>query len=162
VRDRDHGIALGKPFARWLGPKLSVNGAATDYAPVYWGDAAARFRWDLTTRPKTAILHAGGTDGFAGLGSLRDAGRQSPLDRPAARPADGPVLGANAGGAAPPPTPPLSSIPPADRPDFLADLYLAVWPRKTGRGDARDPIADDPSVARWPTRRPRSPPTGPR
>jgi hypothetical protein len=74
---------------------LSIKGAEPGYEPVYWGDCAARFRWDLASRPRTKLLGMGGDEDFAGLGSLREAGEHSPLDRPAAPAAmDGPVLGA--------------------------------------------------------------------
>src|SRR3954469_10648255 len=92
VREPDHGIRLGRSFNRWLGPKIAVNGEAAAYVPVYWGDAGARFRWDLATRPKTALLKAGGTAEFPGLGSLREASTKSPLDRPRPQPADGAVI----------------------------------------------------------------------
>jgi hypothetical protein len=144
VRSPDHGVALGKPFARWLAPKLAVGGAPVEYVPVYWGDVAARFRWDLAARPKTAILRAGGADAFAGLGSLREAAARTPLDAAAsAAPPIGPVLGGPAAPAAPA-APPLASIPRERRADFIADLYLAVHPRSK-RGE--DPVAEDAHVA---------------
>lgn len=145
VRSPDHGVALGKPIARWLAPKLSIAGATVDYIPVYWGDVAARFRWDLASRPKTAILSAGGADAFAGLGSLREAGVRTPIDAALApaSPAPGPVLGQPTV-AAQPAAPPLGAVPREKRGDFIADLYLAVHPRK---GDAQDPIAEDAHVA---------------
>jgi hypothetical protein len=144
VRSPDHGIALGKPCARWLAPKLAIGGGAVDYIPVYWGDVASRFRWDLASRPKTAILRAGGTEAFAGLGSLREAGARTPLDAPApSTSAVGPVLGRPAAVAAAAP-PPLASVPHGRRADFVADLYLAVHPRSNR---AEDPIADDARVA---------------
>lgn len=141
VRDPAHGQALERPFRRWIEPALDVGNAACTYQPVFWGDIAAKFRWELESRPKTVLLRQGAEGGFAGLGSLREAGRQSPLDRPAATMVNGPVLGG-------PSTkietaiPPLSSVPPAQRADFLADLYLAARPRK-----AQDPVAEEPAVA---------------
>jgi hypothetical protein len=80
VRSPEYGIALEKPFRRWLAPILEVNGSPPVYEPVYWGDAAAKFRWDLTSRPRTQLLRHGGDTRFAGLGSLREAGKTSPLD----------------------------------------------------------------------------------
>jgi hypothetical protein len=65
VRSPDHGVALGKPFTRWLAPKLAIDATTVEYIPVYWGDVAARFRWCLTSRPKTPILRAGGAGAFA-------------------------------------------------------------------------------------------------
>jgi hypothetical protein len=141
VRSPDHGVALGKPFARWLAPKLATSGASVDYLPVYWGDVAARFRWDLASRPKTAILRAGGADTFAGLGSLREAGARTPLDASPPAPT-GPVLGRPVAPAAA--APPLASVPREQRADFVADLYLAVHPR---RKRAEDPIVEDAHVA---------------
>jgi hypothetical protein len=143
VRNPGHGIRLGKSFGRWVGPKIAVNGSAADYVPVYWGDVGAKFRWDLAVRPLTALLKAGGDSAFPGLGSLREASAKSPLDRPPPQPTDdGPVLRAQPS-ISQPSAPPLSSIPRDKRPDFLADLYLAVRPRK----DARDPIAEEPFFA---------------
>jgi alpha-beta hydrolase superfamily lysophospholipase len=143
VRSPEHGQELRKSFARWLGPKLSVNGAEPGYEPVYWGDLAARFRWDLASRPKSAILGMGGAGDFAGLGSLRAAGDHSPLDRLAAPEAvDSPVLGAPVAPAMAP-MPPLASLPLERRGDFLADLYLACRPTRSGE----DPVAEDPLVA---------------
>src|SRR5262245_26366275 len=126
VRDPQHGIEIGKSYRRWLAPKISVNGGDVQYLPVFWGDIAANFRWDLESRPKTTLLKQGGDDIFEGLGSLREAGNNSPLDqtRPSGT-AEGPVLGQATAGSERP-TPPLSSIPPKRRPDFLADLYLAA------------------------------------
>src|SRR5262245_32365049 len=144
VRSPDHGVALGKSFARWLSPKLAVGGVAVDYVPVYWGDVAAHFRWKLASRPRTAILRAGGADVFAGLGSLREAGSRTPLDAAAATaPAVGPGLGRPAVPTAPS-TPPLASLARERRADLIADLYLAVHPRASR---AQDPIAEDPRVA---------------
>ena len=139
VRSPDHGLQLAKPFRRWLTPKLSVNNAAPGYEPVYWGDVAARFRWDLASRPPTALLHMGGEESFAGLGSLREASTRTPLDD-TGRPADddGPVLRAPTGAAPATTTPPLATVPRERRADFLADLYLAVRPRrKAGEDSAR-------------------------
>jgi hypothetical protein len=144
VRSPDHGIALGKPLARWLAPKLSVGGGAVEYVPVYWGDVAARFRWDLASRPKTAILRAGGADTFAGLGSLREVGtRVLPDAATPAAPAVGPVIGRPVVPAAPA-APPLTTVPRERRGDFVADLYLAVHPRGES---GEDPIAEDAHVA---------------
>jgi hypothetical protein len=52
VRSAEHGVELQKPFRRRLTNKLAVNGAAPGYEPVYWGDVAAKFRWNLESRPK--------------------------------------------------------------------------------------------------------------
>lgn len=142
VRDPQHGIELGKSFLKWLTPKLSVAGAAPGYEPVYWGDLAATFHWNLASRPRTALLGQGGADDFAGLGSLRGASNVTLFDHQAAAPvAAGPVLGAPVP-AAQRPMPPLAAIPPDKRADFLADLYLACLPTKDG-----DPIVDSPEVA---------------
>src|SRR5690242_8459718 len=81
VRSPEHGKELGRSFNRWLGPRVGVNGAPCLYLPVFWGDIAAHFRWDLKSRPPTALLKAGGAEAFAGLGSLRSAGADTPLDR---------------------------------------------------------------------------------
>lgn len=143
VRSEKHGIALERPFRRWLGPKLSVHGQPIDYVPVYWGNLAARFRWNLASRPKTDLLHQGGDTDFAGLGALREASADTPLDVTySAVTAPGPVLGTPAA-AAGPIVPPLTSIPRERRADFLADLYLVC--RKTAGN--KDAIVDDPDLA---------------
>jgi hypothetical protein len=144
VRTPAHGVELGRPMLHWLGPKISVGGVLPDYQSVYWGDVAARFRWDLASRPKTAILRAGAGDVFAGLGSLREAAASTPIDASAPlTPAAGPVIGRPVTPAATP-APPLTTVPREKRGDFVADLYLAVHPRSHR---AEDPIAEDPRVA---------------
>lgn len=142
VRSEDHGIALRRPFERWLGPILSVGGAAPGYEPVYWGDLAANFSWNLASRPRTKLLGQGGADDFAGLGSLRGVTDATPFDlaQPAAE-IGGPVIG-GAAVAETAPMPPLSAIPIERRPDFLSDLYLACLPTK-----AEDPVIDVPGIA---------------
>lgn len=141
VRSAEHGVQLGKSFQRWLSPKLSVEGVEIGYEPVYWGDLAASFRWNLASRPRTRILGMGGAAEFAGLGSLRGAPAETIIDIASDQPSeDGPVLDTPAQPGQRP-IPQLSSIPLADRPDFLADLYLACIP--TGE----DPIADAPEMA---------------
>ena len=123
---------------------MSRNGAAAGYEPVYWGDLAAKFRWNLASRPKTQLIHMGGNASFAGLGALREATSQTPLDKTGDLVGSpGPVLGvapttdANGVGE------PLSSVAVDKRGDFLADLYLACRPAEPGD----DPIADDPDIA---------------
>jgi hypothetical protein len=152
VRSAKHGEALQRPFARWLGPEVAVDGKKPLYLPVFWGDAAAKFRWNLDSRPRTFLLRQGGDAGFDGLGSLREAGASSPLDRPQGQPGGapgGPVLD-DEGTDARPEAPPLSSVPVDRRADFVADLYLAVRPRSESgdeRDDDLDPIAAAPEVA---------------
>jgi hypothetical protein len=142
VRSEEHGKELGKSFVRWLEPKLSVNNAPPGYEPVYWGDLAATFLWDLKSRPRTKLLGQGGADDFAGLGSMRGAADTTIFDRELAVPVvDGPVLGATVQAAAVP-VPPLATISPDKRADFLADLYLACLPAKD-----TDPIVDMPGIA---------------
>ena len=143
VREERHGVELGRSFERWLRPKLSVNDAAPSYEPVYWGDLAATFAWDLASRPRTKLLRMGGQGELAGLGSLRGATADTPLDLavPAAAPI-GPVLGAPTA-SAPQGAPPLATIPSEARADFVADLYLACAPTK----DGEDPVVDEPTTA---------------
>lgn len=131
VRDERQGLELGKPFRRWLQPKLAVNGADIGYEPVFWGDKAAKFRWDLKSRPETALLGMGANAPYAGLGSLRSAGNSSPLDIKKPEAQSGPVLGAAPSGSNES-IPPLSSIPRNNRADFLADLFLVIYPKKSG------------------------------
>jgi hypothetical protein len=80
VRDPAHGQGLERPFRRWVYPALKLRNQDPAYIPVFWGDVAARFRWKLESRPRTFLLQQGGEAGFAGLGSLREDGGQSPLD----------------------------------------------------------------------------------
>lgn len=141
VRSPRHGIELEKPFRRWLTEKVSVGGGKPDYVPVYWGDVAARFRWDLASRPRTFLLGMGADTPYAGLGALREAGESSALDRNEAEETSGPVLGAPV--ARPTRTPPLSSIARDRRADFLADLFLVVHPE----GHETDPLAEHPRLA---------------
>jgi hypothetical protein len=145
VRDPAHGQGLERPFQRWLGPKLSVNQARPGYDSVFWGDSAASFRWELDSRPRTKLLQQGAASGFRGLGSLRNASRTTPLDTTKLeRVSAGPVLGRPAG----PQTtalPPLSTVPRADRGDFLADLYLAL--RAGTPSQKQDELTSNPLLA---------------
>jgi hypothetical protein len=52
VRDPRHAQGLERPFLRWLTPKLAVGSTVPAYLPVFWGDAAAKFRWCLASRPR--------------------------------------------------------------------------------------------------------------
>ncbi len=61
VRDEKQGIELGKPFRRWLNGKLAVNGADTGYEPVYWGNVAAHFRWELDASASLCMRSSGGS-----------------------------------------------------------------------------------------------------
>jgi len=142
VRSPEHGVELGKPFVRWLGPKLSVNNADPGYEPIYWGDLAATFRWDLQSRPRTKLLGQGGEEDFSGLGSMRGAVDTTIFDHAGAVVVnDGPVLGAPAVPVVAP-VPPLATVSPQKRADFLADLYLACLP-----AGETDPIVDRPDIA---------------
>jgi hypothetical protein len=143
VRDPEHGVRLEKSFRRWLEPKLRIGGGATPkYYPVYWGGRCREVPLEPRFPTENSTAEGRGAAGFPGLGSLREAGPSSPLDQAAAVAVSGPVIGrpVNAPAAA---APPLSSVPPAGRADFIADLYLAVRPRKQGH----DPIADEPFLA---------------
>jgi hypothetical protein len=149
VRSPDHGVELGSSFLRWLGPKIST-GSDPVYEPVYWGDAAAHFRWGLQCRPRTFLLGQGGTEGFAGLGQVREASPDAPIPGETVAVDNGPVLKPTAGVSKVTEAPPLSSVPADRRPDFLADLYLAVRTQAArshqppGYGD---PIAEEPRIA---------------
>ncbi|MBI1408097.1 MAG: hypothetical protein GC145_18445 [Caulobacter sp.] len=139
VRSAEHGLQLKKPFLRWLGPRIAVGAAPAEYIPVFWGDAAARFRWDLKSRPRTAILR-GGVGGFPDVGELRSLNLDA-LPEPVAA-AGGPVLGAGPA-AAPVAGPGLETLEVERRADFLADLYLAMAPRAR----EGDPLVDAPELA---------------
>jgi hypothetical protein len=142
VRDAKQGVELGRSFRRWLQQILSVDGAMIGYEPVFWGDKAASFRWNLASRPKTKLLGMGGTSAFAGLGSLRNRGKSSILDRPKVPTGGGPVLGGTTSQT--PSAPPISSIPRDHRADFLADLFLVLYPKKE---EGSDPLAEVPDLA---------------
>lgn len=131
VRDARQGLELAKPFRRWLQPKLEVNGSEVGYEPVFWGDKAANFRWGLKSRPETALLGMGANSPYAGLGSLRSAGTSSPLDSRRPDTQSGPVLG-GAQTSSNNTVPPLVSIPRDNRADFLADMFLVIYPRRSG------------------------------
>ncbi len=85
----------------------------------------------------------GGDERFGGLGSLREASRQSPLDAAAQVVEEGPVLGSAA--ASNGFVPALATIPRKDRGDFLADLYLVLRPRATKYEG--DPFVSDARLA---------------
>jgi hypothetical protein len=141
VRSAEHGVQLGKSFRRWLSPKLSVDNDVVGYEPVFWGDLAASFRWNLASRPPTKLLGMGGAADFAGLGSLRGAPEEAIFDVVASQEVvAGPVIGVPTD-AKTPSAPPLASVPVSNRPDFLADLYLACLPAR------RDPIVEAPELA---------------
>jgi hypothetical protein len=152
VRSPVHGVELGKPFLRWLGPKIATGvGGDPEYEPVFWGDAAAHFRWELKSRPRTSLLGQGGTAGFEGLGAFREASATPPVLAESKAEVDGgPVLGRATGTARVHDTPPLSSVPVDRRADFLVDLYLAVTTRAARSRQApgyADPIAEEPRTA---------------
>jgi hypothetical protein len=125
------------------------KGAPVSYEPVYWGDIASDFRWNLQSRPRSFLLGQGGVGGFAGLGPVREVAPDAPVVGPA--PADeGPVLGQPTAPVTVSAAPPLSSVPVAGRPDFLADLYLAVRTnaRRSRQQDGyQDPVAEEPRTA---------------
>jgi hypothetical protein len=144
VRSPEHGEALEVPFRRWLAPAIEKDGLMAEYLPVYWGDAAAKFRWDLDSRPRTALRGMGGREDFPALGSLRGVTDGLSLKVQPQESEGGPVLGRAAPAVSSPVTPALSSIPRERRADFLADLYLVARP------DARksDVFLADPPLAR--------------
>ncbi|MFP3558089.1 hypothetical protein SB861_46615 [Paraburkholderia sp. SIMBA_049] len=135
VRSPDPGIALGKSFLRWLGPKVSRSGQSVDYVPVYWGDVAAKFLWHLESRPKTLLLKQGAEDALAIARTFGYTGRLPPA-APGV-PKQGPVIGA-------PPAPvaeaavSLAGVAPERRADLLADLYLAFAPEANAENTASD------------------------
>src|SRR4051794_5588060 len=110
VRSPEHGVELGSSFLRWLGPKIAT-GSDPVYEAVYWGDAASRFRWGLKSRPRTFLLGQGGTEGFAGLGSLREASPDAPIPGQTTVADVGPVLAPAGTGVTVSVAPPLSSVP---------------------------------------------------
>ena len=60
------------------------------------------------------------------------------------------MLGRSSAVAAAAAAPPLASVAPDKRPDFLADLYLALWAQRradTGAPPGRDPIAEEGHLA---------------
>jgi hypothetical protein len=139
VRDAEHGILLEQPFKRWLGPAI---GGEVAYQPVYWGDIAAKFRWDLASRPKTELLQQGAGDdpARASRATVRLSAWEKYAERPP-RPA-GPVLNAPEDPSAPKSIS-LAKIPANERADFLSDLFLAIrYP-----GQIEDPLAERPRLA---------------
>jgi hypothetical protein len=149
VRSPQHGIELESSFLRWLGPKLAT-GSDPAYEAVYWGDAASHFRWGLKSRPRTFLLGQGGTEGFAGLGPLREASPDAPTPGTTIAVDGGPVLGQSPTATTVSVAPPLSSVPTGRRPDFLADLYLVVRTqaaRSQQPPGYNDPIAEEPKMS---------------
>ncbi|MBX3478836.1 MAG: hypothetical protein KF842_00400 [Caulobacter sp.] len=140
VRSPEHGLQLKKPFLRWLGPRIAVGAEAAEYIPVFWGDAAASFRWDLKSRPRTPFLR-GGVGGFPNVGELRSLNLDA-LPQPQPAVGNGPVLGAGPV-AGPVAGPGLETLEPERRADFLADMYLAMAPRAR----EADPLVDAPELA---------------
>lgn len=141
VRDARHGILLEKPFKRWLGPHVAVGGREVEYLPVYWGDIAAKFRWNLASRPETKLLRQGAADSPAqpSRAAVRLAAWEIYAEVPS-QPA-GPVLDEEPDPSAPKVIS-LALIPKERRADFLADLFLAVrYPDLAG-----DPVADVPGL----------------
>lgn len=143
VRSADHGKALRKPFVDALGGHLA--GSQTEYLPVFWGDAAADFRWGLKSRPRTALLGQGGGAALAGLAAARLAPEAllGAEDQTAAQ--DGALLGGPAVGQSTD-TDRFGNLPAEERPDLLADLYFAL----RSSPDATDPLAETPALAAVP------------
>ena len=143
VRSRDHGVALGKPFLRWLAPSSPSaappsttsrsTGATSRRASAGTSPPARRPRYCALAAPMPlpASARCASRPEHAarrgGVGHARRRARARPYRRPAAIAA-----------------PPLASVPRERRADFVADLYLAVHPR---RKRAEDPIAEDAHVA---------------
>ncbi|WP_135213177.1 hypothetical protein [Vitreimonas flagellata] len=125
VRSPKHGLGLEPSFKRWMGNAIAGDPDALTYLPVFWGDLASRFRWELASRPRTQIAQQGGA---AASQSGRTRTAPFALDKyitaqaPAA--SGGPVIGGGGGG--PSPSIALAGIKPEDRADLLADLYLAA------------------------------------
>lgn len=139
VRSREHGEQLERPFQRWIAPVIAGDGKATKYLPVFWGDLASKFRWDLDSRPRTRLLRGGGGSAFDNLGVIRtDEGKVRPPSEPFS--GGGPVLDRPRQRTEAETGAPLSSIPAGHRADFLAQLYLAARPA----GDGEDPLAETP------------------
>lgn len=127
VRSEEHGKGLHESFDHWLAPKLSIDGEPVEYDPVYWGDVAAKFAWNLSSRPRTKLLHMGGADLQDKVGSLIGA-TESGLPSVSvdtlnfgSSVLDAPVVVASD-------TVDLSTVPVDRRGDFLADFYLASRP----------------------------------
>jgi len=147
VRDPQHGITLGRPFMRWLGPKVARNSVPAAYTPVYWGDIAARFRWNLASRPRTLLLKQGGGGVLENIGSLRTSrsAAHASVVQPAAK---GPLLD---GAALAPdlPVPPLSAVSLSRAAIFLP---ISTWQRRRTAPKAML-LSKSHARRRWPTRR---------
>lgn len=148
VRSSSHGEGLEKPFRRWLEAKSSAPDGRFTYLPVYWGDKAATFGWNLKSRPESALLRAGVEDEHEMRADLSAIGlmRQSPSDL--LRPSDndyieGPVLTPGAQSAPQSITLGLPNVPKDDRADLVADLYLAIQ----RKGPGVDQFVEDPRLS---------------
>jgi hypothetical protein len=139
-----HGVELGKPFLRWLGPKVSD---APHYVPVFWGDICEdQFRWKLKSRPETGLIGQGGeTEPLNRLGAARAMTRTLALIESARPPAADDILLDSEPTEADENL--LGLVPEEDRPDFVVDLYLAVRSADRDLAPDADIVVDDPEIA---------------
>ncbi|HEY0013323.1 MAG TPA: hypothetical protein VGB79_10800 [Allosphingosinicella sp.] len=145
TRSRAGVEALAQPFRRWVAPAIRPGDpGSVGYHPVFWGDIAASFRWNLASRPRTQLLSAGAGGAAREIATARSAPRalmRAPLAPAAPVAGGGGVIGGNviAAGpaAAPRPAAPLN-VAPGDRPDVLSDLYLAARAAEAEAGPAAD------------------------
>lgn len=120
TRSPEQGKALEKAFKRWLGPKLDGE---FSYFPIYWGDIVEKqFRWNLGSRPRTALRYAGAGDWSRQLAGARDA-TPALMAMPAPKIVDDSiVIGASSGAVMDRRR--LANLPPEQRGDVATDLYM--------------------------------------
>ena len=148
VRSKGHGEGLAKPFRRWLSKKSSAPNGNFTYLPVYWGDKAATFGWELKSRPESALLRMGVEDDQKFKADLSCVGlmRQSPAEILQHREDDiggGSVLTPGSSAAPQSIDLGLSAYPEDNRADLVSDLYLAIQ----RKGPGIDQFIEDPRLS---------------
>lgn len=133
VRDPAFGIALRESVERWIWPAVApAAGQPLTYLPVFWGDIASDFRWNLASRPRTSILRQGGDAPAIAL--VRTSPRtlwNARIEAEEMR-QSGPLVGGSAE-LAEHAILDLTAVAPDRRADLLSDLYLASV-EEAGRG----------------------------
>jgi hypothetical protein len=141
VRDASHGEGLRSAFLRWVAPALGPEARERlAYYPVFWGDCASDFHWNLECRPKTKILRAGAAETAPGLARTAPETLMRAPQGVGGGAVSGPVVGAPT--VAQQPTLRLAGIAPEHRADMIADLYVAARSGAERDGSLR-PLGSD-------------------
>jgi hypothetical protein len=125
VRDPAFGIALRESVERWIWPAVApAAGQPLTYLPVFWGDIASDFRWNLASRPRTSILRQGGDAPAIALVRTSPKTLWNARIEAEEMRQSGPLVG-GAAELAEPAILDLSAVAPDRRADMLSDLYVA-------------------------------------